>query len=532
MKNVFALVTLTLLAVNSFSQKQTFDVISYNLPQGWQQQQHDGGIQLYISDKKSGAYALAVITKASTSGSSARENFDNEWTRLITSLVKVNTGPVMLAPQKENGWEIVSGKANYTDGNNNGLATLLTATGGGFKVSVVLMTNTQQYQSELLSFINSLVLKEATPATSGNNAPSTSDKINNSSIVGLWTDYILETTGFYINNLPQYTSGYIRKEYAFYADGTYLFRNKQWLTKTKDILFIYESGTYEQHGNRLTLTPDKGKSGFWGKTTSTKEWGKPVKVNDFKLEKNTYSFDITYFKESDSYRLDLTSDKPTQRDGGQFNAPGEPYVFRYNFRKLESMIDNPPGLKTGFENKPVITAATNKPANTNKPAITTPLAGSWSYSISETGFGTMTNGYSTRQYTFNDDGTYLYRYKVFSSTMNVLLFQYESGTYNLSGNQLIISPVSGANEEWSQNKSHPDQWGALLKAGKRKLEKITYTFTLHYFSGIKETNLILQTSRTTEREGSFGSMQDYPGGWAFKPCNPQNTPLIAIPPRP
>lgn len=92
--------------------------------------------------------------------------------------------------------------------------------------------------------------------------------------------------------------------------------------------------------------------------------------------------------------------------------------------------------------------------------------------------------------------------------MNVLLLQYESGNYSVNGNQITISPASGSNEEWIRDNVHPDQWGKLLKTSKRKLEKVTYTFTLQYLSGIKETDLILQAAKLTEREGAFGSMQD------------------------
>ena len=165
-----------------------------------------------------------------------------------------------------------------------------------------------------------------------------------SSVVGLWTDYILETTGYYINGMPQYTAGYLRKEYAFYPDGTYIFRNKQWLTKTKDILFIYETGTYTVTGNQLTITPKNGKSGFWQKTASSKEWGKQLKTANHKPEKITYTFtlekDPTY-----GTKIILTSSKPTERDGGKFNAPNDPFEFRYSLRENGSSIDNPPGFE-------------------------------------------------------------------------------------------------------------------------------------------------------------------------------------------
>ncbi|MBL0255198.1 MAG: hypothetical protein IPQ27_09615 [Chitinophagaceae bacterium] len=62
---IFCLVIATvILSTSAFSQKQSFDVVSYSTPKGWQQQQNEGGLQLSITDKKTGGYALAVITKA------------------------------------------------------------------------------------------------------------------------------------------------------------------------------------------------------------------------------------------------------------------------------------------------------------------------------------------------------------------------------------------------------------------------------------------------------------------------------------
>ncbi len=115
----------------------------------------------------------------------------------------------------------------------------------------------------------------------------------------------------------------------------------------KDIQFIYESGTWVVNGTKLTLTPKQGKSEWWSKAASnrTNEWGKLVKAGDYKLEKQEYSFNIEYFSGSQDYTIVLKTNEPTQRDGGNFNAAGEPLEFRYTFRKeFGSLIDNPPGF--------------------------------------------------------------------------------------------------------------------------------------------------------------------------------------------
>ncbi|MES2418144.1 MAG: hypothetical protein V4541_08135 [Bacteroidota bacterium] len=87
MKATFLYIMLTLLVMNVFAQKQTFDVVSFSIPQGWQQQQNEGGMQLSVTDKNSGGYDIAVITKAIVSDKDANVNFMNQWTSLVKTAV-------------------------------------------------------------------------------------------------------------------------------------------------------------------------------------------------------------------------------------------------------------------------------------------------------------------------------------------------------------------------------------------------------------------------------------------------------------
>lgn len=335
------------MSCTSFAQKQTFDVVSYALPKGWQKTENEGGQQISVSDKKTGTYAIAVITKVKESTASAKDNFDADWNKLVKGTVSVNEAPSISDMNIETGWNCITGQANYTDGTNKGLVTLITATGGGQMCSVVIMTNTSKYQEEILAFVNSLKLAKPSKSPANNPIPTTTSQADKNSVVGLWIDYNAETTGNYVNGNPQYTAGYTRKEYAFYPDGTYLFRKKQWITSMKEILFVYETGTYALAGNQLTINPKKGMGEWWSKVGQQADaWGKRLKVAGYKMEKVTYAFEMKYFSGSQDHTLTLSSGKPTQRDGGSFNNAKDPYEFRYSLReKFGSLIDNPPGFK-------------------------------------------------------------------------------------------------------------------------------------------------------------------------------------------
>lgn len=341
MKQIISFTIILLVCFTSFAQKQTYDVLTYSLPKDWQQKDVVGARQLMIAENTTGEYAIALLVQSTASGESARDNFSSDWNRLVRAAVTVSGEPAMQAPVKDNGWEILSGNAAYTDDTVTGTATLLSATGGGRSTAVVLMTNTSKYQQELTALIRSLVLSKATGNATNNANTSATNTGNNNAFTGLWIDYTIEKNAY-----QQYTTGYLRKEYQFNPDGTYTFRKKNFLSKSKEIYFVYETGTYAVNGSQLTITPKKGSTGFWNKPKSLKnnEWGGFVRSENHKLEKVIYTIELI---EDPNYSnsIILKPGKATVRDGGQFNAPDDPYKFNYSFRKLESLIDNPPGFK-------------------------------------------------------------------------------------------------------------------------------------------------------------------------------------------
>lgn len=138
-------------------------------------------------------------------------------------------------------------------------------------------------------------------------------------------------------------------------------------------------------------------------------------------------------------------------------------------------------------------------------------------------------GYSKDQYTFNTDGFYSFVAKTFRYSSNKILLIKENGSYQITGNNLIINPKKAIIEAWSK-KDGTDKWGSLLSTQNRSLENATYTFTKHYFSGIQVWNLVLQSTRVTERDGPFSNNTTFNNAWYYAPISSTN-PLIDLPVR-
>ncbi|WP_288882188.1 hypothetical protein [Pedobacter panaciterrae] len=167
-KNMLLFNLLLMVSSTCFAQKQAFDVINYVIPNGWDKMEMANGIQLSTKNDGEGNYATAVILRSAATAASAQENFNNSWEKLVKGTVSVSGEPIMQNPATEKGWNIVSGQTSYTDGASKGWVTLIAATGNGKMANVVIMTNTDKYQNQILDFIKSLDLNETATEKSVN----------------------------------------------------------------------------------------------------------------------------------------------------------------------------------------------------------------------------------------------------------------------------------------------------------------------------------------------------------------------------
>jgi len=139
------------------------------------------------------------------------------------------------------------------------------------------------------------------------------------------------------------------------------------------------------------------------------------------------------------------------------------------------------------------------------------------------------NGYIKRQYSFNTNGTYSFYVKSFQYTSDKLLLTKESGTFQINGKKLTVNPKESVIEAWSK-KDDTDKWGKLLSSQNRLLEKVTYTFTKHYFAGIQQWNFVLQADKATARDGPFSANTTFNNAWYYAGIS-FNNPVIELPGR-
>lgn len=490
----------------SYSQQKVYDIVTYNAPAGWMEKPGEGNISYSKIDGKN--WAQIAIYQYRNSEGDIETDFTKDWNEVVATGKSIS-GPEKTVPQFQNGWSIMSGSGLWQYNGSN-VATMLTVYSNK-EVCVAIMCNStaKPYLKAYQALIDSLDIdaEKAKPVNVKKdpiNSNTEKENPDNNSLVGIWAYNLLETSG-YANGMPMYSAGYFRREYTFNADGTYQFLFKTWSVYMKQIMFGYETGTWAATNNQITIIPKQGKNEEWNKAASgrTSEWGSRIKSLNNKLEKVTYRYELKYYSGSNDHTLILYFDKPTEREAT------EQKQVSYS-KRTEALIDLPPGT-----NIPI----TQSTSPNTSAALNAPLVGKiWEgTSLEKTGSGTMqmnTGGFETLQYLFYSNGTYRFCNVNASAFTNTKALKYETGTYTVNGNQLTIVPLKGMNEEWSiigktsngnsdmSNRKIMETWNKKSKSSARKLEKYTYTFRLEYLVDNKANALILQRTKTTEREGS------------------------------
>jgi hypothetical protein len=155
------------------------------------------------------------------------------------------------------------------------------------------------------------------------------------------------------------------------------------------------------------------------------------------------------------------------------------------------------------------------------------IVGQWGISVSPQDSFSVNNGingYTTRQYTFNPNGTYEFLIKLFAYTSNQILFTRETGTYQLDGSTLSLSPQKGSIQAWSKatvtaadgRPAQTDKFGKLINTQAWPLEKVSYQIAREYMSGSEKWQLRMQTTNPTRRDGPFTGSSAWPNTYFYE----------------
>lgn len=320
--------------------KKTFDIVSYVVPEGWKKQEQENIISYSISDKKNNSWCVISIVKSTISKGNIEADFESEWQEIIVKSYKPTDKPTASEVQETDGrlndtvgqgWKIKAGNAKFIFNSRDAMVMLITASGYGRCVSIVTVTNSQNYLTDIEALlasvslikpeVNSSLITINTIADSIiTGAAKVSDNSNNL-IRGSWGKS--NTVGQINNRFGNYS--YNKQQYTFNANGTYYFNAKNYGEQYNETILIKESGTYLIDGNKLTITPKRSVIEAWSKKNGSDNWNQLKSSQARKLETATYQFSIA------DKNLQLQIAAATERDGffnnGNTYSYGPPGTF-------------------------------------------------------------------------------------------------------------------------------------------------------------------------------------------------------------
>ncbi|MES1181994.1 MAG: hypothetical protein ABUL44_04275, partial [Flavobacterium sp.] len=270
MKKIFFACLFSLAAAVTFAQKETFDIVTYTAPAGWTKDAKENVVTYTMINKKNNTWCQVGIVKSTASKGSIDADFESEWQELVVKSYNPTGAPEGNEVQEVDGWKIKTGGGKFIFNNANAIAMLTTASGYNRCVSIVATTNVQDYIKDIDALIASVDLAKPTTNTQQQTPATNAD---NTSIIGTWGSSASDNSSFRMKNGVM---DYLKRQYTFYANGTYNFVSKAFDPLMDKIILGKENGTYQLSGNTITITPKKSVLQGWSKKGGADNWGNLV----------------------------------------------------------------------------------------------------------------------------------------------------------------------------------------------------------------------------------------------------------------
>lgn len=177
--------------------------MSFTSPKNWQKETNANAVQFTTQNEADGTFAVMLLLKALPASEDSKKNFNLSWESIVKEKFEKVNAPEMSPAASDNGWIIESGMSAYEQDGTKGVAMLVSATGGGKVVNLLILTNTGKFQSDISAFVESIVLpKVSAPSTNQtSSSPRKSNfKFNTTNFDNGWTaveenDWVRVTKG-------------------------------------------------------------------------------------------------------------------------------------------------------------------------------------------------------------------------------------------------------------------------------------------------------------------------------------------------
>ncbi len=170
MKKIILSILVFSFILSAYAQKkETFDQTIYTAPKGWQKSSKAETVT-YTKEVAGKGFCIITLYKSIDASADAKQNFSMAWDALVKQQLPVDKLEI-LPSATENGWQAESGQSAFEKENIKGVATLIATTGNSKLVNILIISNTDTYQTEVNNFLASVSFKKI--AATNNNTPAT-----------------------------------------------------------------------------------------------------------------------------------------------------------------------------------------------------------------------------------------------------------------------------------------------------------------------------------------------------------------------
>ncbi len=203
MKKNLSLIIAFLYALISFAQTATFDMTTYKVPNGWTKSTKQGLVTYSTSVEAKRTYCIINLYASASTIGNAGEEFVKYWNEYAATPFNIKEEPET-EKAEDDGYEIISGAANFISGKITSLAMLTVIVGYGRTTCVLSLTNDESYQQDIQDFLSSLDIKKKTPASvtptvtkTASTTTNTANTFHNTNALeGVWNGMNINTSDF------------------------------------------------------------------------------------------------------------------------------------------------------------------------------------------------------------------------------------------------------------------------------------------------------------------------------------------------
>ncbi|MGZ5191614.1 MAG: hypothetical protein ACXWCZ_11390 [Flavisolibacter sp.] len=189
MKKLFILVGVFSLTT-SIAQKEKFDIVSFIPPTGWHRIDTNGMLAFIRATSATDLSDMCQIFlyPGRQSSGNGDNDFKTEWKNRVVTPMRINTKPKTEKKKNADGWNIISGSVNSMEGGINYKCRLVTASGFGKTMSVLVIMS-GNYTATVNQFLNDMHYDKNATVSAQSNIASSNNQTNMNAVVTI-NDYV------------------------------------------------------------------------------------------------------------------------------------------------------------------------------------------------------------------------------------------------------------------------------------------------------------------------------------------------------